>query len=332
MFFNPTFQSAMATIWIKISELIHWFSPLDESYPNDDVGKLMHRYMDRENSWLDTLSKTWVHLSSRQKIPYFAGAIVLGGFIGILFSAPSLFAFIAGSLSLMTHAMFNTIEKNRFQSAKLFAEELIPMKKDYENKAILSQQAREGFLALNQDLTRDGEKLIKEILAYDQARQNILESHTAIIDIIDDLKTKAKSVIETKDNINGLFRIICEVLQRCHNEVLTATHSPKNNGIDQITKIVEQSHEDIVLFVEIAKKGLYSDQPLVGSLNLTEFFEAKKEKLHLCDQRDQLAASLAIRLERVKLVKTIGAGLEAFDEESDIYSDRSTSSKYTIHN
>lgn len=312
----------------KMTKWMVWFAPTVEVYPNNEIGRVMRCYMGRENSWLDSVSRKWVDLSLWQKTGYFIAALVCGGFAGMLYGSPILFMLSVSFLSLSTHVMLTSIVKNRFQSAKIFAEEFVALKKDIERvkedcelKAELLRNAQDEFNQLNKSLASSSDSLMEKTLAFDAARQNMLESQKAIVDIIEGLKSKTKLVIEQKEDIGALFRLVCEVLKRCKDEVVDATSASNNkdNSLVQLTEVVTNSHDDIISFAEIVRQfGVFVEKNTItlqaqgaSGINVSD-----ASKLQEIEGRREYIASLRARTSRIKMLTMINHALEPLDDSS----------------
>ena len=190
-----------------------------------------------------------------------------------------------------------------------------------EHAELLLKKAQDEFYEHNKSLVSRCETLEEKTHAFDLARQNMLESRDTIVSIINELKEKSKLVIDQKDGIGALFHLVCDVLQRCKNEVVEVAHGTDNNGIMQLTDVVTKSHEDIVSFAEMVTQfGIFVDKNTEATQALRATFEGPDEtasrRWKHCEEGATYLVELSNRLRRLELSGIVRQGLSVFDRQS----------------
>lgn len=182
----------------------NWLSPEFEPFPPNEVGQLMEKHL-ANMSWLDHVSSGWTNRSLFYKASLMVSVILVSGLIGLTISpiAPILFSITSALLTVFTHHLLISHEKNRRMSAKIFAEETIAIKTVLNEKIDFFMKETEALSEVNKELKEKVDSIAKAAskkidveVQKSQAQHEVLAQSTQTVnEAADQLKAKTETVV-----------------------------------------------------------------------------------------------------------------------------------------
>lgn len=242
-----SFSKFFYTLWFNLKELLNWFSPHHEHFPSDESGELMRRYM-MQQSWFDRMSSNWFKQPFLNKVAYWFGVTLAAGLFGVILGSPIFLACTTGFLSLMVHHFFIKHEKNRWQRAKIFAEESIDLNKTLQNNKELFVDAANELSQATQELKEQTEIIQTQAVVLDTESKKIREQDEILVSVIDEVAHKERELIEQQNLASSSFKQMSKHLVEYKKVVLAsseAVHQWENTSSEllETSKELQHSHD-----------------------------------------------------------------------------------------
>jgi len=211
--------------WIW-STLTSWFHSNQETYPSDEAGELMRRYMS-DKSWFEKLSSRWKRNPFILKVVYIFLLSVVGYFLGLLINIPLILACCIALVSIITHKLLLAHENNRWKKAQIFAAESIALNNQLSETQVFLHTAMNEVNTSYAQLTHEGDALQEQVTQLTIEADNLHQQNDVLT-----------VVVNSAEKETALFTKQATKVSETLVEIST--------DLDQYQHIIDQSKESLI--------------------------------------------------------------------------------------
>lgn len=236
----------LRNLWAGITSIYDWFSPDFETFPDNEAGDLMRRYMARK-SWFDEISSNWCERGFFNKLFYSLSTVLIGGLIGVVLGAPTIIAILVAVLISLGHTLLITHEINRRAGAKIFAEESIGLSEILQDSTNLfksaTNEAKHASQALN-ELAKD----VKECsIAVGIEAEKVKGEGDDLSEAVVEIKVETSQLVLRQGQVSSSFEKIAAHIDMCDKSIVRAIEVSNNVGqavanFSETVQTVELTH------------------------------------------------------------------------------------------
>ena len=236
----------LRNLWSGIMSIYDWFSPDFETFPDNEAGDLMRRYMARK-SWFDEISSNWCERGFFNKLFYSLGAVLIGGLIGVVLGAPTIIAISAGVLICLTHTFLIAHEKNRRAGARIFAEESLGLSEILQDSTNFFKSATTEVKHASQELEALAKDVKEHSISVGIEAEKVKGESADLAGAVVGIQAETSQLVLRQGQVSSSFEKIAAHIDMCDKSIVRAIEVSNNVGqavvgFSETVRTVEHTH------------------------------------------------------------------------------------------
>ncbi len=236
----------LKNIWFGIISIYDWLFPDFESFPDNEAGELMRRYMARK-SWFDAISSSWCEQGFFNKLFYSIITVLIGGVIGVVLGAPTIFSILAAVLICVAHTFLIAHEKNRRAGAKIFAEESLALSEILEESTNFFKSATTDVNHASQELKILAKDLKEHSVTVNIEAEKVKEEGAVLANVVGVIQTETDRLILQQAQVGSSFEKIAAHIDMCDKGIVEAIETANSvgqvvTGFSDAVRGIEHTH------------------------------------------------------------------------------------------
>lgn len=236
----------LRNLWSGITSIYDWFSPDFETFPDNEAGDLMRRYMARK-SWFDEISSNWCERGFFNKLFYSLCTVLIGGLIGVVLGAPTIIAISIAVLICLAHTFLIAHEKNRRAGAKIFAEESLGLSEILQDSTSFFKSATNEVSYASQELKALAKDVKEHSIAVGIEAEKVKEESADLSGAVVGIQAETSQLVLRQGQVSSSFEKIAAHIDMCDKSIMQAVEVSNNVGqavacFSETVRTLEHTH------------------------------------------------------------------------------------------
>jgi methyl-accepting chemotaxis protein len=217
----------LRNLWSGITSIYDWFSPDFETFPDNEAGDLMRRYMARK-SWFDEISSNWCERGFFNKLFYSLSTVLIGSLIGVIFGAPTIIAISVAVLICFAHTFLIAHEKNRRAGAKIFAEESLGLSEILQDSTNFFKTATNEVSNASQELKALAKDVKEHSIDVGIEAEKLKGESADLSGAVVEIQAETSQLVLRQGQISSSFEKIADHIDMCDKSIVRAMEVSNN--------------------------------------------------------------------------------------------------------